>query len=349
MSCGGAAEGWGEDSRDASSPNEAELAEADAIIDDLFGPSRGVVNEADEAELEAMMNDLLNDTPSRGVVEESDSEDSDSEDSDTYRVEEDKTTGRLLNAAVTGCADRLTDPDSTAANPRPFRLALSKSQPGKSSGRGFGESDVLASFTQFVEARHYIHIKNDPQAYGLDDRPDLVSDNQWLTHFLTRALLSARDGGGIAFNIAGYTKARVQVACQRYKTMLGDKQQLNPLAKFLTHDEFMSENWTDPERALLGYDDGRPHFPGYTDWELASIVCNPDLLVCTEIYDIPFIIDEQGREAVELRRREESAEALGKEYTPEMASQFGGPVPQARVVALTPAELKGEFDIPPDE
>jgi len=222
-----------------------------------------------------------------------------------------------LSSGSQSCSYKpLKDPEN-----KPFRLALTRKK-GTS-----GEADILPSFGELKDERTYRMIEKTPEAYGVvEPKPDSMPEyKDWLTDYLSRAMLTATDkgGGGIALNLNGYTPKHIQAVVELYKKGLAEKQFKEPKATFLTHNEFMSMTFP---KGLMKTEIGMDHEnPGFTDWEIAAILNHPQLLQKTEFYDVPSSYDKQGYP-------KELAKEVSKGETVEEYASMWGYTPNTEVL-----------------
>lgn len=122
---------------------------------------------------------------------------------------------------------------------------------------------------------------------GVPDHP-LYRDHtfdapiNWWERFTTRAVITAAQGAGtVAVNLAGYTKVKRFLTCGSMHTVPGLGQII--LAPF---DVFArAYSWASEERAALRRAGHQSPAPGFTDWELGLVLCNPPIRRATRFYN----------------------------------------------------------------
>lgn len=173
-----------------------------------------------------------------------------------------------------------------------FRLTLTRNQKGM--------SGLLTKLAKATKGLGYKDLENNTNRFGLPEKPggsDLY--HAFLTDYLLRSMLTATDvgGGGLVVNLAGYHKRNLAVITAKYQGLLAKKQETQPEARYLTHKEFMGSDFSEPEVRDLGVDafEARSYAsPGFTDWEIATILALPEILAGAEFYDDIRDIDPSG-------------------------------------------------------
>ena len=173
-----------------------------------------------------------------------------------------------------------------------FRLTLTRNQKGM--------SGLLTKLAKATKGLGYRDIENNTDRFGLPEKPggsDLYQ--AFLTDYLLRSMLTATDvgGGGIVVNLAGYHRRNLAVITAKYRRLLAEKQETQPEARHLTHSEFMGSEFSEAELYDLDLDafEARTYTsPGFTDWEIATILALPEILAGAEFYDDIHDIDESG-------------------------------------------------------
>lgn len=217
-----------------------------------------------------------------------------------------------------------------------FRLTLTRNRSGM--------SGLLTKLAKATKGLGYQDLENNTDRFGLPEKPggaDLYK--AFLTDYLLRAMLTATDvgGGGLAVNLAGYHKENLAVITAKYQKLLAGKQEKEPGAKYLSHQEFMGSDFSESEVRDMGLDafEARSYSsPGFTDWEIATIMALPEILAGAEFYDDIRDIHESGwsdslRDYQEMGiDMEEMEEVYGLRYL--LSEKL-----------LTPRELKERYGI----
>ncbi len=196
---------------------------------------------------------------------------------------------------------------------KPFQLALSKEHPEEHRAHGF-EDDLLIPFAQHFDSVCYKYLFTDARSYGVttacpqvplfsdcevlfSQMHDSNSENylvyrefmSWWTDVLARCLLSAHT---IYFNLAGYTKERIQVITKRCQQLLDSSKETIALNyEFIEYQIvphlIFNVPWTSEEKQVLKTAQG--DYPGFTDWDLSVILNDASLLHRTHFYNVKHV------------------------------------------------------------
>ncbi|MDP1624678.1 MAG: hypothetical protein Q8L64_02805 [bacterium] len=168
---------------------------------------------------------------------------------------------------------------------KPFRLALSCGLPT------IYDSTLTTAFARCLSCYTFDDIDAQPNMFGLlrqklaiselieGEKPNCIppfsqiNSNliEWWDSYLWRAILTAYNQGGICFNLAKFSKARIELALHRYKYLRATKNKQKVL--FL---EFSQRPWSLEECDLVWPSYEKTRWPTYTEWEIAYILGTVD-------------------------------------------------------------------------
>lgn len=153
----------------------------------------------------------------------------------------------------------------------------------------------------------------------------------WWTLALVRCILTAGTEQGIHFNLCGYSKERITVLLNRYDRLMKDRSKIAYLTHgdlceryccrvvesvgsdkkdddvttdsssgyaYIPHEVFNTA-WTPEEKVYMNTCDN-DQFPGFTDWDLAFILRDEQLVRKTNFYCVSSVSDLTGGDAPAL-------------------------------------------------
>ncbi|GEM_PF-4025403 len=175
--------------------------------------------------------------------------------------------------------DKLEPIQDTQNPSKAFKLVLSRN-----------EGKLLENLTKATESVNYRDLENNTDRFGLPQKPQGELYKDFLTDYLVRAMKTAASGtgGGLVFNLKGYNKTNLAIITQKYNEILKLKQQENPKRRYLSHKEFMGAEYTMEEKSKLVKPNEKEwvtyNSPGFTDWEIATILAMPEIKARTTFY-----------------------------------------------------------------
>lgn len=226
---------------------------------------------------------------------------------------------------------------------RPFEIVFSKEHPEEQRAHGF-DDDLLLPLALKLDCVCYKYMFSNAQIYGVSEpmpsvplfsdcevlfreMGDTTSPNyekyrafaNWWTNVLARCILSGAVDSCVHFNLAGYSKQRVEVVTERYQAALTDQnnQQLVHLTyPFLKHRNpyvivphvLYNVPWTDEEKQRISTPD---KYPGFTDWDLSLILNDQFVLEKTRFYNVANVAQLEAMDSLSQLSSEELASTWG--------------------------------------
>ncbi|EFC37633.1 predicted protein [Naegleria gruberi] len=203
---------------------------------------------------------------------------------------------------------RLVRPDQ-----QPFSVGFSKEHPSEHKAFTGSSDDLLVPFCRSVQAVCYHDLYVQGKEYGIvepcpnaplfanctilfEAMHNKENENyelyrkfvSWWTDAIARMILTGGIEDGIHFNLAGYSKERIQVVKDRYFSLMENDENVKWLEyefvknyntsgryRHVPHLKFNTK-WTEEEKAIMNCPNDL--YPGFTDWDL-GVILRDDLLL----------------------------------------------------------------------